>query len=76
VTDETGAGVGGTDDGYVVMIEGIFTPSKARVRIDNVKSNYSEGTVVEELEEEDDVNSNEDEEDDRPCLSSREDFFG
>jgi predicted RNA-binding protein with TRAM domain len=82
ITDihETGDGVGRTDDGYVVMIEGMLPPGRARVRIDKVKPNYSEGTVLEELEleedEEEDVNVDEDEEDGNPSLGSREDFFG
>jgi predicted RNA-binding protein with TRAM domain len=80
VTDihESGAGVGRTDDGYVVMIDGTLPPAKLRVRITNVKPNYSKGEVIEELEmeDEDDDSTEEDEEDDTPSLGSREDFFG
>ena len=47
---ESGAGVGRTDDGFIVMVDGLLPPAKARVRIDRVKSNHARAKrVVEEL---------------------------
>ena len=46
---ESGAGIGHTDEGFVVMADGALPPARARVRIDTVKSNYARGDVVERL---------------------------
>lgn len=65
---ESGAGVGRTDDGFIVMVDGLLPPAKARVRIDRVKSNHARAKrVVEELplesDEEDDGDTTADAED-------------
>ena len=51
VTDlhESGAGIGHTEDGFVVMVDGILPDARARVKIVTVKSNYARGDVVERL---------------------------
>ena len=51
VTDlhESGAGIGHTDDGFVVMVDGILPDARARVKITTVKSNYARGDVLERL---------------------------
>jgi predicted RNA-binding protein with TRAM domain len=58
VTDihESGAGVGRTDDGFIVLVDGTLPPARARVRIDRVKANHATADEVERLpmEEEDD----------------------
>jgi predicted RNA-binding protein with TRAM domain len=43
VTDihESGAGVGRTDDGFIVLIDGLLPDCRAVVRIDRVKSNHA-----------------------------------
>ena len=47
---ESGAGVGRTDDGFIVMIDGLLPPTRARVRIDQVKQNHAKAVdVVERL---------------------------
>ena len=55
---ESGAGVGRTDDGFIVLIDGLLPEARAVVRIDRVKSNHATAkTVVERLpldDEEDD----------------------
>lgn len=79
---ENGSGVGKTDDGYVVLVEGLLPPARARVRITNVRPNYSEGEVVERVEEEDDEeeqhsdDDDEQSEDDDPSLGSRDNYWG
>ena len=51
VTDihESGAGVGRTEDGFIVMIDGILPDARARVRITRVMSNHARAEEVERL---------------------------
>ncbi|MFW5939986.1 MAG: TRAM domain-containing protein, partial [Halolamina sp.] len=60
VTDihESGAGVGRTEDGFIVLIDGLLPECRAKVRIDQVMSNHAKAVKVVEkmpLEEEEDV---------------------
>ena len=87
---ESGAGVGRTDDGFIVMVDGILPVARARVEITKVKSNYA---LAEELERlpmddgDDEAEAEEADEDDSPKrrrsrpsrdeqLGSRENFWG
>ena len=94
VTDihESGAGVGRTDDGFIVLVDGLLPESRARVRIHRVQSNHATAKEVVErlpMEEEGDVGEgdtgeadadagDEDETSDRTRteLGSRENFWG
>lgn len=88
VTDihESGAGVGRTEDGFIVLVDGILPEARARVKITNVHSNHAQGEEIERLtmEEDDDGETADDEATDdpadptdrRPQLGSREDFWG
>ncbi|MEF8800899.1 MAG: TRAM domain-containing protein [Halolamina sp.] len=52
VTDihESGAGVGRTEDGFIVMIDGLLPECRAKVRIDQVMSNHAKAKkVIEKL---------------------------
>ncbi|WP_128476765.1 TRAM domain-containing protein [Halorussus pelagicus] len=49
---ESGAGVGRTDDGFIVMVDGILPEARAKVRITNVHGNHAEGEELERLPEE------------------------
>ena len=51
VTDihESGAGVGRTDDGFIVLVDGVLPDARAMVRIKRVKSNHALGEEVERL---------------------------
>lgn len=56
VTDihESGAGVGRTEDGFIVMVDGLLPECRALVRIDRVKSSHAKAKkVVEKLPMED-----------------------
>ncbi|MFO7834261.1 MAG: TRAM domain-containing protein [Halohasta sp.] len=93
VTDmhESGAGVGRTDDGFIVFVDGLLPESRAKVRIDRVLSNHARAKqIVERLpleadaEESTDADSDSDD-DDEPTrrgadrddrLGSRENFWG
>jgi len=92
ITDihESGAGVGRTDDGFIVLVDGTLPPSRARVRIDRVKANHATAAEVERLPMEDEESEGEDEDADatgdesdssddsgRPeQLGSRDNFWG
>jgi predicted RNA-binding protein with TRAM domain len=56
VTDihESGAGVGRTEDGFIVLVDGTLPPARARVRVDRVKSNHATAAEVERLQNEED----------------------
>ena len=88
---ESGAGVGHTEDGFVVFVDGILPPARARVKITHVKSNHARADEVErlEIETEEDEETGEEaeageegeaEEKDsgprRPQLGSRDNFWG
>ena len=92
VTDihESGAGVGRTDDGFIVLVDGVLPDARARVEITNVHSNHARAEELERLpmteeeedEEDDDADGEEvdaDEDDsatDRERLGSRDNFWG
>jgi predicted RNA-binding protein with TRAM domain len=48
---ESGAGVGRTEDGFIVMVDGVLPPARARVEITNVRSNHARAEEVERLPE-------------------------
>jgi predicted RNA-binding protein with TRAM domain len=92
VTDihESGAGVGRTDDGFIVLVDGLLPDARAVVRIDRVKANHATAKdVVERLpmDEEDEETDEEPEEAERSTetaaerrerqrLGSRDNFWG
>ena len=77
---ESGAGVGRTDDGFIVMIDGLLPPTRAKVRIDQVKQNHAKAVdVVERLpmdDEEDADLADADPADDRGDRSDRKEREG
>jgi predicted RNA-binding protein with TRAM domain len=46
---ESGAGVGRTEDGFIVLVDGILPEARARVRVDTVRSNHATANPVERL---------------------------
>jgi predicted RNA-binding protein with TRAM domain len=90
VTDihESGAGVGRTDDGFIVLVDGLLPDCRAVVRIDRVKSNHALAKeVVEKLpfdpdDEGEEESPGRDRERDRnsggrpEALGSRDNFWG
>jgi len=85
---ESGAGVGRTDDGFIIMVDGVLPPARARVEVTKVRSNHARAEELERLPEEgesDDApdpdaeegaSEREDESDDDPRLGSRDNFWG
>jgi len=49
---ESGAGVGRTEDGFIVMVDGVLPPARARVKITKVHSNHARAEEVERLPDE------------------------
>jgi predicted RNA-binding protein with TRAM domain len=62
VTDihESGAGVGRTDDGFIVLVDGILPDARAKVRIDTVRSSLAWAEEVERLPMEDEADDADD----------------
>ena len=87
---ESGAGVGRTEDGFIIMVDGVLPPAKAKVKVTKVRSNHARAEELErlELDEEagedglDDAESEADEHADeeggvdRQRLGSRDNFWG
>jgi predicted RNA-binding protein with TRAM domain len=86
---ESGAGVGRTEDGFIVMVDGVLPPARARVEITKVRSNHARAKELERLpaEETGDEKEAEDseaetetetrqEEEGEPRLGSRDNFWG
>ncbi len=90
VTDihESGAGIGRTEDGFIVMVDGVLPEARARVEIIRVHSNHARADPVERLPMEDEEEADEEaddadaeaESDDRDDgherLGSRDNFWG
>ncbi|GAB3682709.1 TRAM domain-containing protein [Salinarchaeum chitinilyticum] len=85
---ESGAGVGRTDDGFVVLVDGVLPDARAKVEITKVHSNHAKADELERLPMEPEDEDGEDDDDSaesddreeaderRPHLGSREDFWG
>ena len=46
---ESGAGVGRTEDGFIVMVDGVLPEARAKVKITEVRSNHARADEVERL---------------------------
>ena len=79
---ESGAGVGRTEDGFIVLIDGLLPDARAVVRIDQVTQNHAKAKkVVERLplepeEETEEATGPREEQPDRTALGSRDNFWG
>jgi len=92
VTDihESGAGVGRTDDGFIVLVDGLLPEARAVVRIHRVQSNHATAKEIverlpleDETEEEDETGETAEADEqkrgrraERERLGSRENFWG
>ena len=79
---ESGAGVGRTEDGFIVMVDGVLPPAKSKVEITKIRSNHARAEELERLEldegddEESDDGSGYQGDDDDERLGSRDNFWG
>ncbi|OSP08352.1 deoxyribonuclease [Halorubrum ezzemoulense DSM 17463] len=61
---ESGAGVGRTDDGFIVLVDGLLPPARAEVKIHRVKSSHATAQeVVERLPDDPDAEASDDDAD-------------
>ena len=61
---ESGAGVGRTEDGFIVMVDGVLPEARARVEITRVHSNHARAEKLELLPMEPDEDDTDDKADD------------
>ncbi|AQL42897.1 deoxyribonuclease [Halorientalis sp. IM1011] len=47
---ESGAGVGRTEDGFIVMVDGVLPEARSKVQITRVHSNHAKAEEIERLE--------------------------
>ncbi len=85
---ESGAGVGRTEDGFIILVDGVLPPARSKIRVDRVKRNHARANEVERLategekeeaaEETDEEGTTHDQSGDgRPeALGSRDNFWG
>ena len=81
ITDihQTGAGVGHTDDGFVILVEGVLPEKRIKVRVTNVKDTFAWGEHIETVDTDtpsDEDKTGEEEDDDTVRLGSRENHWG
>jgi predicted RNA-binding protein with TRAM domain len=65
---ESGAGVGRTEDGFIVLVDGVLPDARAKVRIDTVRSSLAWAEEVERLPLEAEEDAAEDEAQEGPDL--------
>ncbi|MCT9094637.1 TRAM domain-containing protein [Haloarchaeobius sp. HME9146] len=70
VTDihESGAGIGRTDEGFIIFVDGVLPDARAKVEVTKVYNNHAQAEEVERLPMEDE---DEDEEEQEPRTSRR-----
>jgi len=84
---ESGAGVGRTEEGFIIMVDGVLPPARARVEVTKVRSNHARAKELERVpmedddEDEDEQTADEDvdqenDEGDDQRLGSRDNFWG
>jgi predicted RNA-binding protein with TRAM domain len=90
VTDihESGAGVGRTDEGFIILVDGVLPDARARVKVTRVHNNHARADAIERLPmdppEDDDGtrgardtrDADRDADDRGPRLGSRDNFWG
>ncbi|RQG89045.1 TRAM domain-containing protein [Natrarchaeobius halalkaliphilus] len=69
---ESGAGVGRTEDGFIVMVDGVLPEARARVEITRVHSNHARAEELEILPLEDDADEADGTDDERPVDGTTE----
>ena len=52
---ESGAGVGRTEDGFIIMVDGVLPPARARVEVTKVRSNHARAEELERLDPDDEA---------------------
>ncbi|WP_246985829.1 TRAM domain-containing protein [Halorientalis marina] len=63
---ESGAGVGRTEDGFIVMVDGVLPEARSRVKIVRVHSNHAKAEELERLPMEDEAEDESEGDSDEP----------
>lgn len=71
-----GAGLGRTEDGFIVLVEGVFPEKTIKARITRVNTTTADAELVEVLSEEIESHEKDEEEEDEERLGSRDNFWG
>jgi predicted RNA-binding protein with TRAM domain len=69
----SGAGVGRTEDGYVILVDGVLPDARARVKILTVRQNHARAEELERLPMDDEEDDTEDEADAEEADATEED---
>jgi predicted RNA-binding protein with TRAM domain len=56
---ESGAGVGRTEDGFIIMVDGVLPPARSKVKVIKVRSNFARAEEVERLPDQPEADENE-----------------
>ncbi|SEW16485.1 TRAM domain-containing protein [Natrinema salifodinae] len=70
---ESGAGVGRTEDGFIVMVDGILPEARARVEITQVHSNHARAEELELLPMDDEDAADDEADDERDAVEDAAD---
>src|SRR6056297_2436086 len=70
---ESGAGVGRTEDGFIVMVDGVLPEARSRVKITRVHSNHAKAEEIERLPMDDDEDDDEDDADEAEAEPDEDD---
>lgn len=70
---ESGAGVGRTEDGFIVMVDGVLPEARAKVKITEVRSNHARAEEVERLPMEDEADEDDGADDDADAAGDEPD---
>jgi predicted RNA-binding protein with TRAM domain len=73
---ESGAGVGRTEDGFIVMVDGVLPEARAKVKITEDRTNHARADEVERLPMEDDADADSDADEDDSDEASTADTDG
>jgi len=65
---ESGAGVGRTEDGFIIMVDGVLPPSRSKVKVTKVRSNHARAEEVERLPDEPEGDSDDEGDDEEADL--------
>ncbi|MHB9287395.1 TRAM domain-containing protein [Halobacteriales archaeon Cl-PHB] len=57
---ESGAGVGRTEDGFIIMVDGVLPPARSKVKVTKVRSNHARADELERLPDDEEAEESED----------------
>ena len=75
---ESGQGVGKTEEGFVIFVDGAVPPVEVTVKVTRVMESYANAEIIDKRNKEtsSEEQSSEDTEEEDPALGNRENFWG